>query len=57
MKKDQKKITISRKKKDQTAECTPVTVNLVCMKHAYGDLLGIYCINIEIIQNLSRTQP
>ena len=45
-KKDQKKTTFERKK-DQTAECIPVKINLVCMKHAYGNLLGIYCLNID----------
>ena len=42
-----KKRPLLKEKKDQTAECIPVKINLVCMKHAYGNLLGIYCLNID----------
>ena len=45
-KKDQKKTTFERKK-DQTAESIPVKITLICMKHAYGNLLGIHCLNID----------
>ena len=47
MEKKTKKRPLLKEKKDQTAESIPVKITLICMKHAYGNLLGIHCLNID----------